>query len=47
MTRRAQSSLSGRKNLADDLVYFILGVVYYGQSHLLIILIKHFMSLGN
>jgi len=29
MTQQGQSNLSGRKSLADGLVHFVLGFVYY------------------
>jgi len=35
MTQQGQSNLSGRKSLADGLVHFILGFVYYPTVKLL------------
>jgi len=47
MTRQARSSLSGRKSLADGLVYFTLGVYYWSVALLypFVILIVYFGQL--
>ena len=44
MTRRARSSLSGRKSLADGLVYFTLGVYYWSVVlYPFVILMEYFI----